>query len=126
MIHQSALMNWLSVMKRLLQRIQDETGMSCSADSPANNPAGKDINDEGHINKTPPGGNISEIRDPKKVGSWREELAINMIARTRNGFVRKRRSHRLAANNALESHVFHQPRHSAAGNIKVFAAKLVD
>ncbi len=47
-----------------------------------------------------------------------------MIARTRNGFVRKRRSHRLAANNVLESHVFHQPRHSAAGNIKVFAAKL--
>ena len=65
MIHQSALMNWLSVMKRLLQRIQDETGMSCSADSPANNPAGKDIDDEGYINKAAPGGNISEIvRNP--------------------------------------------------------------
>ena len=35
--------------------------MCCPADPPANNPAGKDINDEGHINKAAPGGNIGKI-----------------------------------------------------------------
>ena len=75
MMHQSALMNWLSVMKRLFEGIEDETCMCCPADPPANNPAGKDIDDEGYINKAAPGGNISEIRDPRKLGlgakNWR-------------------------------------------------------
>ncbi len=88
-------------MKGLFEGIKDETCMCCPADPPADNPAGKDISDEIHINKAAPGGDISKIRGPEKVGSWREELSISMIAWTLNGFGRKRRSSRLAANNAL-------------------------
>ena len=39
-------MNWLSVMKGMFEGIKDETRMCCPADPPANNPAGKDINDD--------------------------------------------------------------------------------
>jgi hypothetical protein len=38
-------------MKRLLQRIEHEAGMSRPTGSPANNPTGVGIDDEGHVDE---------------------------------------------------------------------------
>lgn len=52
------------------------------------------------------------------------ELAIDPVERTRGEFVRHRRSDRLAANDALQTHAFHQPFDRAARNRYAFTVHL--
>lgn len=52
---------------RLLQRIQHEVSAHGCADPPADDPAGKDVDDEGDIDKTLPGGDVGEVGDPELV-----------------------------------------------------------
>ena len=51
----AAAMQGPPVMQSLLQRIKHERRMRRAADAPADDPAGKGINDEGDINKASPG-----------------------------------------------------------------------
>ena len=54
-----------SVMKRLLQSIQDEVGVRRSASSPADNTAGVGVDDEGDIDEAGPGRDVGVSR-PKE------------------------------------------------------------
>ena len=45
----------LTGVKRLLQRIEHELGTHGAADTPAHDPAGEHINDEGHVQPALPG-----------------------------------------------------------------------
>lgn len=51
-------------MQRLLQGIQHKSGLGRSGNAPADNAAGKDVDDEGNIDKSLPGGDIGEIGNP--------------------------------------------------------------
>ena len=79
---QAAAMQGPPVMQSLLQRIKHEPRMRRAADTPADDPAGKGINDEGDINKASPGRDISEVRDPKPVRRRSLEFPIDVIPRT--------------------------------------------
>ena len=59
-------------MDGLFKGIQNETGMGCPADPPADDPTGIDIDNEGHIDEACPGCDIGEVRDPQPVrrGAW--------------------------------------------------------
>jgi len=52
---QAAAMQGPPVMQSLLQRIKHEPRMRRTADTPADNPARKGVNDEGDIHKASPG-----------------------------------------------------------------------
>jgi hypothetical protein len=76
---QAAAMQGPPVMQSLLQRIKHEPGMRRAADAPADDPAGKGINDEGDIDKASPGRDISKVRDPKPVRRRSLEFPIDVI-----------------------------------------------
>ncbi len=79
---QAAAMQGPPVMQSLLQRIKHEPRMRRAADAPADDPAGKGINDEGDIDKASPGRDISKVRDPKPVRRQSLECPIDVILRT--------------------------------------------
>ena len=51
-------------MNGLFQSIENKACIGCAACAPANDAPRKNINDEGHIDKTLPRGNIGEVTDP--------------------------------------------------------------
>ena len=54
-------------MKRLLQGIENEAGVSRAADPPADNPASISVDHKRDVDEARPGGDICEVRDPKHV-----------------------------------------------------------
>ncbi len=58
MVHQTELANWPPFMQSLLESVEDETGMCCSAHSPADDLAGVGIDDEGHIDEAGPSADV--------------------------------------------------------------------
>ena len=50
-----------AVVQRLLQGIEDEAGMGGARHPPADDPAGEDVDDEGHVHKAPPRRDVREI-----------------------------------------------------------------
>ena len=128
------------VMQSLLQRIKHEPRMRRAADTPADNPAGKGIDDEGDINKASPGrdgafssqaGRLAtrkmrpnkhtEVRDPKPVRRRSLEFPIDMIPWTRRRLVRKGRAQRLSANRTLNPIRTHQTLNGTARDTKTFS-----
>ena len=79
-MHQATTVKWTPVMKRLLERIQDEAGMCCPASSPADYPAGVSVDDKGDVDKRRPGRDVGEVRHPQHVRRGGVELAIDVIA----------------------------------------------
>ena len=74
--------------------------------------------------EVPAGGDISKIRDPKKIGPRRPELPVHMIGRARCGRVADRGSHRFPPNRAPQAHLPHQSGNGAARHIHAFAPQL--
>ncbi len=103
-------------MKCLFQRIQDETGMRRPAGSPANDPPGIGIDNEGDVNEARPGGDICEIRHPQPIGRGRIELPIDVIERARRGLVADRGAYWFASDHTLKAQFTHQPLDGAAGD----------
>ena len=79
MMDQAAPMRRPSLMKGLLQRIQHEVGVRCSADAPAHDAPGVGVDHEGHINESGPGADVGEVGEPEHVRRWRVELPVHMI-----------------------------------------------
>ena len=52
-------------MERLLEGIEDECGMGRARYPPADDAAGKDVDDEGHVDEALPGGDIGKILSAK-------------------------------------------------------------
>lgn len=98
--------------------------MRRGADTPADDPAGIGVDDEGDIDEALPSGDIGEIRHPEHVGCQHPELAVHLVQRTGCLLVGDRCPVRLAPDNALNTHALHQPPDRAAGDIEAFAAKL--
>src|SRR5437773_12514100 len=96
----------------------------CPADAPTDDISGEHVDDERHINKPGPCRDIGKIRDPQPVGSWRLELAIDPIERAWSALVADGRALWLAADDALQAEVTHEPLDRAAGDRKALPTPL--
>jgi len=92
--------------------------------APAHDPAGIGVYQKGDVDKTRPGCDIGEVGEQENVRPWRLELAVDVIQRAWRGLVADRGLDRFAADNPLQTHVPHQSRHRATGNIEAFALEL--
>src|SRR3954453_17386529 len=92
--------------------------------SPADDPAGIGVDHEGDVDEAGPCRDIGEVGEPENVRPWRLELAVDVIQRAWRGLVADRGLDRFAADNPLQTHVPHQSRHRATGNIEAFALEL--
>ena len=90
--------------------------MCCPAGTPSDDSAGVGVDDEGDVDEPCPGRDIGEVRHPKPVRRWREELAVDVIARARCRLVADGRTHRLAPDHACQAHLMHQPFDGATGD----------
>jgi hypothetical protein len=68
-MEQAAAMQGQPVMQSLLQRIKHEPRMRHAADTPADDPARKGIDDEGDMNKASPGRDAEHFQ--AKRNAWR-------------------------------------------------------
>jgi hypothetical protein len=118
---QAAAMQGPPVMQSLLQRIKHEPRMRRTADTPADDPARKGIDDEGDINKASLGRDMSKVRDPQPVRRHRLEFPIDMILRTRRRLVRKGRAQGLPANRPLNPIRTHQARNGTTRDTETFS-----
>ena len=53
-----------------------------AADAPADDAPGKDVDNEGDVDKTLPSGDVREIADPQLVWSLGLELAVDAVEQT--------------------------------------------
>src|SRR5260370_42365577 len=58
-----------AAMKRLLQGVENEAGVSGAAAPPADNTASVGVDDERHVDQARPGGDVRKVRDPQHVRS---------------------------------------------------------
>ena len=140
MMDQAAAMQGPPVMQSLLQRIKHEPRTRRAADTPADDPARKRVNDEGEIDKASPGrdgafssqaGRLAarkmrpnkhtEVRDPKPVRRRCLEFPIDVIPWTRRRLVRKGRAQRLSANRPLNPIRTHQALNGTARGTETFS-----
>src|SRR2546423_6664274 len=98
--------------------------MCCPADAPTDDISGEHVDDERHINEPGQCRDIGKIRDPQPVGSWRLELAIDPIERAWSALVADGRALWLAADDALQAEVTHEPLDRAAGDRKALPTHL--
>lgn len=61
MMNKPAAFDRPPIMKRLVEGIEHEAGMSRPACPPTDDTAGEGINDKGHVNEALPGRDIGEI-----------------------------------------------------------------
>jgi hypothetical protein len=85
-----------------------------TADTPADDPARKRVNDEGNIHKAIPGRDISKIRDPKPVRRRSLEFPIDVILWAGRGLIGKGRAQGLSANRPCNPIRTHQARNGTA------------
>src|SRR3954453_4820545 len=123
-VHEPATMDRPPIMQGLLQRIEHEARMRRARGPPAHDPAGIGVDHEGDVDKAGPGRDIGEVGEPENVRPWRLELAVDVIQRAWRGLVADRGLDGFAADNPLQTHVPHQSRHRATGNIEAFALEL--
>ncbi len=97
MMNQLALSRRAAIMQRLLQGMQHKSGLSRSGNAPADNAAGKDVDDKGNSVKSLPGGDIDEIGNPQGIGPSSAKLPIDPVPGARGGRIADRRLHGLAA-----------------------------
>ena len=64
-------------------------------------------------------------KNPQHVGRGRPELPVDLVQRAWRLLVRHRRPVRLASDNPLNTHLLHQPRHRAPGDVEAFTAHLM-
>ena len=85
----------------LVQGIQDETGCHRGRDTPANDLAGENVDDEGHVDHALPARDIGEVADPKLVRYVRHEGSVYLVVRARLCRIGVSGDHLLASHNAL-------------------------
>jgi hypothetical protein len=92
----------------LLQRIKHEVGPHRTADAPADDSPGKDVDDEGHVNEALPGRDVREIADLQLVWPLGLELAVDPIDWTRRRSIGYRCAIEPAAYHVAQSSLAHQ------------------
>jgi len=104
--------------------VTDKACMCRPARSPTNDAPSENVDDKGRVDKTLPGGDIGEIRNPQPVWCWGFELAIHPVKRVRGRLVRERCADRLSPNDPLQAHRPRRPSDSAAGDVEAFTLQL--
>jgi hypothetical protein len=113
-----------AVVQRLLQGIEDEIGMCRPRHPPADDAAGEDVDDEGHVHEALPSRHVGEIRHPQGIRMRRPELPVHLVRRARGGLVSDRGPGLLAADCATQAHPPHQALHRTAGHRDALPAEL--
>ena len=108
------LINRRPGVEGLLERIEGEVAAQRAGHAPADDPPGKDIDDEGHIDEAAPGGDVGEVSHPQLVGTGRHELSVDEVRRARRAIISNRGLERAPADGALQPHLSHQALHRAA------------
>jgi len=81
MAHEPAAGEGPSLMKSLLQGVEDEVRPRRARHAPTDNLPGEDIDDEGDVDEAGPGRDIGEVGDPEHVRPRRLEDAVHPIER---------------------------------------------
>src|SRR5579863_1133046 len=123
-VNQAAASDRPTLVERLLQRIEHETGVGRTRDAPAHDPPGESIDDEGDVDEALPSRDEGKVRDPERVRPGRLELAVHLVERTGGRTIADRRLGRLAANRALQTHLSHQSRHRASRHVLALPLQL--
>src|SRR3954470_19291904 len=124
MVHQSRPLKRTPVIECLFESSEKEAVFGRSRRPPADDPPGKDVDDEGDVDEALPGRDIGEIRQPQRIRPRRMELPVYLVTQIGRRFVADRRLHRLAADRAVKTHLLHQPRRRAAGDRDPLPAQL--
>ena len=124
-MHQVAGVGVAPVIDGLLERVQREIGAQRGRCPPADNPSREDIDNERHVDKAAPGGDVREIRDPELIRARGREVPLDEIRRSRGVRLRLRRRHpRPAPHRAGEPHHAHQAAHTTARDAEAFTTHL--
>jgi hypothetical protein len=78
MVHQSRPLKRTPVIECLFESIENEAGFGRSRRPPADDPPGKDVDDEGDVDEALPGGDVGEVRQPQCVRPGCPELCWNL------------------------------------------------
>src|ERR1700710_3125017 len=124
MVNQATVLLWLACPESLLQCIKYKVRAHRTADAPANNTPGKDVDHKGHVQPTLPGRYIGEIRNPQLVRPLRSELPIDPVQRIGRLVVADRRAHHLAAHHTAQSLTTHQSFDGASRDRSTFTGQL--
>lgn len=74
-------------MNHLFQGVQHKSGVGSPADPPADDRAGKSVDDTRHVDEPLPGGNRGEIAIPEHIRCRCAELAVHLVQRAGQGLV---------------------------------------
>jgi len=66
---------------RHLRGVEDQIGGHCGGCPPADDAAGEDVEDEGHVDDTSEGGHVGEVGHPQLIRSGRGEIPVDQISR---------------------------------------------
>jgi hypothetical protein len=134
MMDEATALERTPVMKRLLQRVENEARMGRAADSPVDYAPSESINHKGDVNEAVPGQDIGEVGDPERVRPRRSDLTVHMIQWAGRGLIAYGRAHGLAADHPLKAHQdsawwsqtrpTHQPRHRAPSDLLALTPEL--
>jgi hypothetical protein len=114
-----------AVVDRLLECVQHEVRPQRRGDTPADNPARKDVDDEGHIDEAAPRGDIGEVRDPELIRSRRGKVAVDKIGRPVGGSICPRgKDPGATADRAPQAHLPHQSLDGAPSDAMTVTAQL--
>jgi hypothetical protein len=106
---------------RLLEGIEAELGPKGLRALPADDHAGVDVDDEGHVAKARPGRDIGEVRHPEPVRLRSAEVALDEVGGTFGLGIRDRRALLLPPDDPCEPEVSHQAPDVVTADVDVLA-----
>lgn len=80
------------------------------------------VDGEAGVDEALPGRHLGEVREPEPVRLIGLLLPADLIQRASRVLVAERRTHRLDANHAAQTTVFHQARHDASSHVDLLAS----
>jgi hypothetical protein len=116
MVDEATAADGPALIQGLLQRVQHKAGVRRAGDTPADDAPCEGIDDESDIDETSPGRDVGKVGHPQGVRTWRFELAIDAIERTRDRGIANRGPDPLTPHDALQAHRPHQARHGTSSD----------
>jgi hypothetical protein len=101
----------------LLQSIQHQVRPHRSGDTPADDVASENIDDESHVREAAPGRHVGDVSDPQLIRPISHKLALHQVHRPLCRCVRDRCPASPASPGTFETEALHQPLYSAAGHL---------
>ena len=124
-------MNGAAIMQGLfhcIQRIQCIQYKVClwrAGNTPTHDLIREGIDDKSNADEPLPGRDVSKVADPQHVWRRRSELPVYLVFWAWLALIRDGCVLHLPANNAMDSKAFHQPGHSAAGDLEFLSLSLM-